>query len=166
MLNDAPTRDARPTIAEAIRRACRRFLPAGASAGASRIQLRDGVLEHLAEPLENARGGAASPLATPPSASSQRLFQASRLASIFSAPWRRQPRDDHAAVRLRANALDVAGVGEMVEHLRDRARVSGAAAAASSPAASSPRSSQLEQQLELRVAQLGAARCVSRPRSG
>ncbi len=92
----------------------------------------------------------------PASACSQRLRQAARLASILRATLLGQARDDDAPVARRAHPLDVPALGEVVEHLGDgsgrhprRAReLAGRQLAALV---------QLDQQLELCVAELAAA---------
>ena len=97
-----------------------------------------------------------SSASTSSSASSQRLCQASRLASILRRALGGQARDHHPPVGLRARALDVAALGEVVEHLRDRRRREprrGRELAGRQLAALV----QLDQQLELGVAELGAA---------
>ena len=78
---------------------------------------------------------------TSASARSQRSSPSRALGLHARAPERRQPREHDAPVAVRAGALDVAGLGEAVEHLGDASPGEIRAASASSPAESSPRSS-------------------------
>src|ERR1700691_2258057 len=83
---------------------------------------RRGVLEHGAEALEHSGSGTQfAALYT-----IQRLFPATlpglALGLDLAPPLRRESRDHNPPVGLRASPFDVAGVGEMVEHLGDRSR--------------------------------------------
>ena len=120
------------------------------------IGQRGAVLERRAKLLERLASAArSSSVSTPASAASQRLCQSLRLAATRRRPWgvaARRPR----AGRSPSGAFDVAGLGQVVEHLRDRPRrqARGERELAGGQLAALV---ELEQQLELGVAELGGA---------
>ena len=148
-----PRRKARPTIAEDFRRSS----PCASSPTDSGQSPRPAASSNTALRRSSTRVAARSSLGLH---TLQRRLPAplpgDALGLDLAPALRRQPGDDHTTIGVRARPLDVAAVGEVLEHLGDRRgrqprrarQLSGRQLAALV---------QLDQQLELGVAELGAA---------